>query len=65
MAFVVRKSGHDVTEDALLQWASGRLAKTQRLAKLLFIQAWPRTPIGKVLKRELRDKLQASRLAGI
>ena len=63
MAFVVRKAGADVPEEALLQWANGRLAKTQRLANLLFIAELPRSPIGKVLKRELRDQLVASLLA--
>ncbi len=61
VAFVVRKPGADVPEEALLQWANGRLAKTQRLANLLFIAELPRSPIGKVLKRELRDQLVASR----
>jgi acyl-CoA synthetase (AMP-forming)/AMP-acid ligase II len=60
VAFVVRQLGADVREEELLQWANERLAKTQRLAKLLFVQELPRSPIGKVLKRELRDSLHAT-----
>ena len=53
--YVVRRAGHEIGADALLQWANGRLGKTQRLARLHFIDALPRSPIGKVLKRELRE----------
>jgi acyl-CoA synthetase (AMP-forming)/AMP-acid ligase II len=60
IAFVVRRLDADLAEEELLHWANARLAKTQRLAKLLFLQELPRSPIGKVLKRELRDRLAAS-----
>ena len=38
-----------------LQWVNQRVGKTQRLAKLHFLDELPRSAIGKVLKRELRD----------
>jgi acyl-CoA synthetase (AMP-forming)/AMP-acid ligase II len=55
VAFVVRREGDSTSEDALLQWANAQLGKTQRLARLRFIDELPRSAIGKVLKRELRD----------
>ncbi|WP_099797255.1 class I adenylate-forming enzyme family protein [Variovorax sp. 54] len=55
VAFVVRREGDATTEDALLQWANAQVGKTQRLARLRFIDELPRSAIGKVLKRELRD----------
>ncbi|MBD9668571.1 MULTISPECIES: class I adenylate-forming enzyme family protein [Variovorax] len=55
VAFVVRREGNDITEDALLQRANAQLGKTQRLARLQFIDELPRSAIGKVLKRELRE----------
>jgi long-chain acyl-CoA synthetase len=56
VAFVVRRAGHQTPDDAaLLQWANARLGKTQRLASLHSIEALPRSPIGKVLKRDLRE----------
>lgn len=58
VAFVVRKAGNDVNEDELLHWTNRRVANTQRLAKLLFIQELPRSPIGKVLKRDLRESFR-------
>jgi len=56
VAFVVRRAGHEAIDDAaLLQWANARLGKTQRLHSLRSIDTLPRSPIGKVLKRDLRD----------
>ena len=39
----------------MLQWFNERIGKTQRLAALHFIAELPRSAIGKVLKRELRE----------
>ncbi|MDM0106648.1 class I adenylate-forming enzyme family protein [Variovorax sp. J22R24] len=55
VAFVVRRAGDDTTAEAILQWANAQLGKTQRLARLQFIDELPRSAIGKVLKRELRE----------
>ena len=55
VAFVVRREGDGTSEDALLQWVNAQLGKTQRLARLSFIDELPRSAIGKVLKRELRE----------
>ncbi|MDR3451656.1 MAG: class I adenylate-forming enzyme family protein [Rhodoferax sp.] len=59
VAFVVGRTGNDTTADALLQWFNGRVGKTQRLAALQFIDELPRSAIGKVLKRELRERYAA------
>ncbi|SDZ69715.1 Acyl-CoA synthetase (AMP-forming)/AMP-acid ligase II [Variovorax sp. YR266] len=56
VAFVVRREGDATSEDALLQWTNAQLGKTQRLARLSFIDELPRSAIGKVLKRELRER---------
>ena len=62
IAFVVRRTSTDASADELLQWANARVGKTQRLAHLQFIKELPRSAIGKVLKRELRDQHVASGL---
>jgi long-chain acyl-CoA synthetase len=54
VAFVVAKPGAPAA-DALRAWANERLGKTQRLADLRYIDELPRSDIGKVLKRQLRD----------
>jgi len=40
---------------ALMAWYNARAGKTQRLADLRYLDELPRSAIGKVLKRELRD----------
>jgi acyl-CoA synthetase (AMP-forming)/AMP-acid ligase II len=56
VAFVVVASHATDTPDALLNWFNERVGKTQRLAGLQLIDELPRSAIGKVLKRELRDR---------
>ena len=60
VAFVVGRSGQAATEDELLAWANARLGKMQRLAAVRILDLLPRSAIGKVLKRELRDGFNAS-----
>ena len=55
VAFVVRKASDNTDADTLRQWANARVGKTQRLSGLRFIGELPRSAIGKVLKRELRE----------
>ena len=55
VAFVVRKAGDHTSAQALRSWVNAQLGKTQRLSELRFISELPRSAIGKVLKRELRD----------
>jgi acyl-CoA synthetase (AMP-forming)/AMP-acid ligase II len=54
-AFVVLKPDAAIAPDELLQWVNQRVAKIQRLAQLRILDALPRSAIGKVLKRELRE----------
>ena len=56
VGFVVIRPGAEITPEALRSWANERLGKTQRLAAVEFIDSLPRSAIGKVLKRELRDR---------
>ncbi|OYY90075.1 MAG: 4-coumarate--CoA ligase [Sphingomonas sp. 28-66-16] len=53
--YVPRGSATDPA--AILAWTNARLGKTQRLAALHIAAELPRSAIGKVLKRELRDQL--------
>jgi acyl-CoA synthetase (AMP-forming)/AMP-acid ligase II len=55
VAFVVLETGSAASAGALLVWANGRLGKTQRLAAVELIVSLPRSAIGKVMKRELRE----------
>ncbi|MEP7067751.1 MAG: class I adenylate-forming enzyme family protein [Usitatibacter sp.] len=55
VAFVVRREGGELEADALRSWANARLGATQRIAAVEIVPRLPRSPIGKVLKRELRE----------
>jgi acyl-CoA synthetase (AMP-forming)/AMP-acid ligase II len=55
VAAVVLRIGQSIDADALRHWVNERLGKTQRLAELRIVDALPRSAIGKVLKRELRQ----------
>ncbi len=55
-AYVVAKAGAADSPESIRQWASAQLGKTQRLASVRFINELPRSEIGKVLKRELRER---------
>ena len=44
----------------VLAWFNARVGKTQRLADLVKLDELPRNTIGKVLKRELRDRYAAA-----
>jgi acyl-coenzyme A synthetase/AMP-(fatty) acid ligase len=47
--------------DELRAWANGRLGKTQRLAGVRYLRELPRSDIGKVLKRQLREAWSSGR----
>ncbi|HEX3771881.1 MAG TPA: AMP-binding protein [Polyangiaceae bacterium] len=53
-AFVVRRPGSSVDEGALKVWCRERLGGAKIPRDFIFMDALPRNPTGKVLKRELR-----------
>jgi long-chain acyl-CoA synthetase len=56
IALVTLKPGAATDGEVLRAWTNERVGKTQRLAALQVVEALPRSAIGKVLKRELRDQ---------
>jgi len=54
-AFVVVKPGASLDEGALKGWVRERLAGAKVPRDFVFLEALPRNPTGKVLKRELRE----------
>ncbi len=52
----VAPSAVALSEAELLAWCNARVGKTQRLHALVVVPQLPRSDIGKVLKRELRER---------
>jgi acyl-CoA synthetase (AMP-forming)/AMP-acid ligase II len=53
-AFVVRRAGANVSEAELSDFCRSRLASFKRPEKIEFIDALPKNPLGKVLRKDLR-----------
>ena len=58
--FVVCKPGAAVDAAALKTFVNERVGKFQRVSEIVFVDSLPRSAIGKVLKRELRDRRLAA-----
>ena len=57
-AFIVLKPGASMTEEELIDYCSEKLAKYKVPRHVEFVSELPKTLIGKVIKRELRDRNQ-------
>ena len=63
-ALVIRAPGAAVSAEELIAFARGRLAGYKLPRSVEFVDELPRTPSGKVLKRELRERHRSVRAAG-
>jgi acyl-CoA synthetase (AMP-forming)/AMP-acid ligase II len=55
-AVVVLKGGASLTADELIDFCKQRIARYKAPKSVEFVQSLPKTPSGKILKRELREK---------
>ena len=55
-AIVVLKEGQKLTEEEIIEFCQGKLAKYKIPKSAAFVEVLPRTAAGKVLKRELRKQ---------
>jgi acyl-CoA synthetase (AMP-forming)/AMP-acid ligase II len=60
-AFVVRKANAEVTAEAIMAYVADRVAPHKKVREVEFIDAIPKVPSGKILRRELRDRERAAR----
>ncbi|MDP3162019.1 MAG: AMP-binding protein [Reyranella sp.] len=61
MALAVLAPGSTATPEEIREWANGQLAKTQHLVAVEIRDSLPRSTIGKIMKRELREPYWAGR----
>ncbi|PIA58760.1 hypothetical protein AQUCO_00500596v1 [Aquilegia coerulea] len=60
VAFVVRSNDLDLTEEAVKEFIAKQVVFYKRLHKVFFIHAIPKSPAGKILRKDLRAKLVSS-----
>jgi fatty-acyl-CoA synthase len=58
-AFIVARPGRTLTEDEVREFVKGNLARYKVPREVTFVSELPRTPTGKVLKRELHERAAA------
>jgi len=59
--FVVLRPGQQATENELLTFVNGKLASYKKLHAVEFIDAIPKVPSGKILRRELKERERVRR----
>ena len=52
-AFVLRRPGTTVEEDELRTWVRDRLRGSKTPDRVVFVEEFPTTPTGKIVRREL------------
>ena len=60
-AFVVVKPGATVSAEAIMAHVADQVAPHKKVREVEFIDAIPKVPSGKILRRELRDRERAAR----
>ncbi|KAL0903475.1 hypothetical protein M5K25_027859 [Dendrobium thyrsiflorum] len=57
IAFVVLSNGNEITEDEIKQYVSKQVVFYKRIHRVFFIEAIPKSPSGKILRKDLRVRL--------
>ncbi|KAL7596373.1 hypothetical protein Lser_V15G29954 [Lactuca serriola] len=57
VAFVVRKPGFEVNESSIIDFVAKQVAPYKKVRKVMFMNVIPRSAAGKILRRQLKDKL--------
>ena len=58
LAFVVLRPGQSATADEVIAFCQGRLAKYKCPKEVRFVDALPKSPVGKILRKELRGQIR-------
>ena len=58
LAFVVLKPGQSATADEVIAFCQGKLAKYKCPREIRFVDVLPKSPVGKILRKELRGQIR-------
>jgi fatty-acyl-CoA synthase len=53
---IIPKKGAKVTEEEIMELCRQKLASFKRPRSVVFVDELPRNPMGKLIKREIREK---------
>jgi acyl-coenzyme A synthetase/AMP-(fatty) acid ligase len=59
MALVVRQPGSKVTEAQVMEHVAKQVAPYKKIRKVVFVDSIPKSPAGKILRRQLSSYLQS------
>ncbi|MEU3270979.1 AMP-binding protein [Saccharomonospora sp. NPDC006951] len=59
-AVVVVREGADVTEAELIEWTRERVGSYKKVTGVRFVAELPKTPLGKILRRQARERYLAT-----
>ncbi|GFP90040.1 4-coumarate--coa ligase 1 [Phtheirospermum japonicum] len=59
VAFVVKSNGSTISEDEIKQFVSKQVVFYKRINRVFFVDAIPKSPSGKILRKDLRARLAA------
>ncbi|KAI5315034.1 hypothetical protein L3X38_044210 [Prunus dulcis] len=59
VAFVVRKHRSELNHDAVMDFVAAQVAPYKKVRKVVFVDSIPKSPAGKILRRELRKFLNS------
>jgi long-chain acyl-CoA synthetase len=57
-AFVALREGQSMTPEELMEYVNAKVAKYKAIRRLEFVEVIPKTPSGKILRRQLREQAQ-------
>jgi acyl-coenzyme A synthetase/AMP-(fatty) acid ligase len=63
MAIVVRQPGSKVTEAQVMAHVAKQVAPYKKIRKVVFVDSIPKSPAGKILRRQLSNYLQSCQAA--
>ncbi|PQQ17354.1 4-coumarate--CoA ligase-like 9 [Prunus yedoensis var. nudiflora] len=65
MAYVVRKPGSNINEAAVMDFVAKQVAPYKKIRRVSFINSIPKSPAGKILRRELISHALSSRSSNL
>jgi hypothetical protein len=57
-AYVALHDGESASEDQLMQFANAKVANYKAVRQVVFVESIPKTPSGKILRRQFREQAQ-------